>query len=144
MISNLTFKQENTIKDEPMVDLLKYLNNMLDTAVANARLPSGQNPLQQLVLILADGRFIEKVPPMSHLSHEFYQTANILAWYRHPRTFYIFYYQWQENLKRCVRDFLSQKRMVAFLLLDSPQESIMDLQVFPCSITISSHCIFLL
>lgn len=92
IISSLTFKQENTIADEPMVDLLKYLNNMLDAAVANARLPSGQNPLQQLVLIIADGRFHEK-----------------------------------ENLKRCVRDFLSKKRLVAFLLLDSPQESIMDL-----------------
>ncbi|KAL6993116.1 hypothetical protein U1Q18_011234 [Sarracenia purpurea var. burkii] len=92
MISSLTFKQENTIVDEPMVDLLKYVNNMLDVAVANARLPSGQNPLQQLVLIIADGRFHEK-----------------------------------ENLKRCVRDVLSRKRMVAFLLLDSPQESIMDL-----------------
>ncbi|KAA8540261.1 hypothetical protein F0562_024176 [Nyssa sinensis] len=92
MISSLTFKQENTIADGPMVDLLKYLNNMLDAAVSNARLPSGQNPLQQLVLIIADGRFHEK-----------------------------------ENLKRCVRDALSRKRMVAFLLLDSPQESIVDL-----------------
>ena len=92
MISSLTFKQENTIADEPVVDLLTYLNNMLDVAVAKARLPSGQNPLQQLVLIIADGRFHEK-----------------------------------ENLKRCVRDALSRKRMVAFLLLDSPQESIMDL-----------------
>ncbi|KAL8100236.1 hypothetical protein AgCh_032471 [Apium graveolens] len=92
MLSSLTFRQENTIADEPMVDLLKYLNNMLDDAVANARLPSGHNPLQQLVLIIADGRFHEK-----------------------------------ENLKRCVRDILSKKRMVAFLLLDSPQESIMDL-----------------
>ncbi|XP_010261987.1 PREDICTED: midasin isoform X2 [Nelumbo nucifera] len=92
MISSLTFKQENTIADEPMVDLLKYLNNMLDAAVANARLPSGQNPLQQLILIIADGRFHEK-----------------------------------ESLKRCVRDVLSRKRMVAFLLLDSPEESIMDL-----------------
>ena len=53
MISNLTFKQENTIADEPVVDLLTYLNNMLDVAVAKARLPSGQNPLQQLVLIIA-------------------------------------------------------------------------------------------
>lgn len=35
----------------------------------------------------------------------------------------------QERLKRCVRDFLSRKRMVAFLLLDSPQESIVDLMV---------------
>lgn len=62
MLSSLTFKQENTIADEPMVDLLKYLNNMLDDAVTNARLPSGHNPLQQLVLIIADGRFHEKVP----------------------------------------------------------------------------------
>lgn len=61
MISSLSFKQENTIADEPVVDLLKYLNNMLDAAVAKARLPSGQNPLEQLVLIIADGRFHEKV-----------------------------------------------------------------------------------
>lgn len=63
MISGLTFKQENTIADEPVVDLLRHLNGMLDTAVANARLPSGQNPLQQLVLIIGDGRFHEKVFP---------------------------------------------------------------------------------
>ncbi|XP_048233780.1 midasin isoform X2 [Ricinus communis] len=91
IISSLTFRQENTIADEPVVDLLTYLNKMLDSAVVRARLPSGQNPLQQLVLIIADGRFHEK-----------------------------------EKLKHCVRDFLSRKRMVAFLLLDNPQESIMD------------------
>ncbi|XP_058222016.1 midasin-like isoform X2 [Rhododendron vialii] len=93
MISSLTFKQQNTIEDEPVVDLLKYVNNMLDVAVANARLPSGQNPLQQLVLIIADGRLHEN----------------------------------PGNLKRCVRDVLSRKRMVAFLLLDSSQESMMDI-----------------
>ncbi|GMI74246.1 MIDASIN 1 [Hibiscus trionum] len=93
MISSLTFKQENTITDEPVVDLLTFLNKKLDAAVTNARLPSGQNPLQQLVLIIGDGRLHEK-----------------------------------ENLKRCVRDVLSSKRMVAFLILDSLQESIMDLQ----------------
>ncbi|KAK4741715.1 hypothetical protein SAY87_025303 [Trapa incisa] len=91
MISNLTFKQENTLVDEPVVDLLKHLNGMLDANVAKARLPSGQNPLQQLVLIIADGLFHEK-----------------------------------ESLRRCVRDFLSSNRMVAFLLLDSPKEPIMD------------------
>ncbi|CAN1795130.1 MDN1 [Linum perenne] len=91
ILSSLTFKQENTIVDEPVVDLLKYLNNLLDTSVARARLPSGQNPLEQLVLIIADGRFHEK-----------------------------------ERLKRCVRDFLGQKRMVAFLLLDNPEESVVD------------------
>lgn len=93
MISNLTFKQENTIANEPMADLLKYLNDMLDTAAMHARLPSGYNPLQQLVLIIADGRFNEK-----------------------------------EKLKHYVRDILSAKRMVAFLLLDSPNESIIDLK----------------
>jgi len=92
MISSLSFKQDNTIVDEPMVDLLKYLNNMLDTAVMKACLPSGQNPLHQLILIIADGRFHEK-----------------------------------EKLKRCVRNILNSKRMVAFILLDSPQESIMDI-----------------
>ncbi|KAL8480046.1 hypothetical protein ACS0TY_026830 [Phlomoides rotata] len=91
MISSLTFKQENTIADEPVVDLLKYVNNLLDDAVMRSRLPSGYNPLQQLVLIIADGRFNEK-----------------------------------EKLKRRVRDILSTKRMVAFLLLNSPNESIMD------------------
>lgn len=95
MISSLTFKQENTIADEPVVDLLKFLNSKLDTAVTNARLPSGQNPLQQLVLIIGDGRLHEK-----------------------------------ESLKRCVRDVLNSKRMVAFLILDSMQESIMDLQEY--------------
>ncbi|XVF74359.1 hypothetical protein PTKIN_Ptkin13bG0104300 [Pterospermum kingtungense] len=93
MISSLTFKQENTITDEPVVDLLMFLNKKLDAAVSNARLSSGQNPLQQLVLIIGDGRLHEK-----------------------------------ENLKRCIRDVLSSKRMVAFLILDSLQESIMDLQ----------------
>lgn len=61
MISSFTFEQENTIADEPVVDLLKYLHNKLDAAVVKARLPSGQNPLQQLVLIIADGRLHEKV-----------------------------------------------------------------------------------
>lgn len=61
MISSLSFKQENTISDEPVVDLLKFLNKKLDTAIAKARLPSGRNPLQQLVLIIADGRLHERV-----------------------------------------------------------------------------------
>ncbi|XP_059279886.1 midasin isoform X2 [Lycium ferocissimum] len=93
MISSLTFKQENTIAEEPMVDLLKYLNDMLNVAAANARLPSGHNPLEQLVLIIADGWFHEK-----------------------------------ENMKRYVRDLLSKKRMVAFLVVDSLQKSILDLE----------------
>lgn len=61
MISSLSFKQDNTVVEEPMVYLLKYLNDMLDTAVMKARLPSGRNPLHQLILIIADGRFQEKV-----------------------------------------------------------------------------------
>lgn len=71
MISSLTFKQENTIAEEPMVDLLKYLNDMLDSAAANARLPSGHNPLEQLVLIIADGWFHEKVNLFGEVSVKF-------------------------------------------------------------------------
>lgn len=78
MISSLTFKQENTIADEPVVDLLKYLNNMLDAAVANARLPSGHNPLQQLVLIIADGRFHEKVLHNSFIKASTSPSLNLL------------------------------------------------------------------
>nr|GMD37167.1 midasin isoform X1 [Ipomoea batatas] len=90
MISSFTFMQENTIAHKPMVDLLKYLNDMLDAA---SRLPTGDNPLQQLVLIIADGRFHEK-----------------------------------EKLKPRVRDLLNKKRLVVFLVLDSHEEPIMDIQ----------------
>ncbi|GKB58394.1 hypothetical protein Tco_0914580 [Tanacetum coccineum] len=43
-----------------MADLLKYLNNTLDSAAMNARLPSGQNPFEQLVIIIAGGSLHEK------------------------------------------------------------------------------------
>lgn len=36
---------------------------------------------------------------------------------------------YQENLRRRVRDALSRRRMVAFLIVDSPHESIIDVQV---------------
>ncbi|PVH31778.1 hypothetical protein PAHAL_9G230700 [Panicum hallii] len=93
MISSLSFEQDNKIEDQPVSDLLTHLNTMLDTAVAKARTPSGQNPLQQLILIISDGKFHEK-----------------------------------ENLRRHVRDVLNRKRMVAYVLLDSPEDSIMNLQ----------------
>eukprot|EP01018_Ginkgo_biloba_P038909 Gb_21123 [translate_table: standard] len=93
MISRFSFKQDNTIADEPVVDLLKYLTQMLDFVAMNSRAPSGRTDVQQLVLIIADGRFHEK-----------------------------------ESLKRCVRDALSRKQLLAFILLDNPEESIMDVQ----------------
>uniref|UniRef100_J3N351 Midasin n=1 Tax=Oryza brachyantha TaxID=4533 RepID=J3N351_ORYBR len=91
MISSLSFEQDNKLEDEPVADLLKHLNTMLDAAVARSRTPSGQNPLQQLILIISDGKFHEK-----------------------------------ENLKRCVRNVLNRRRMIAYVLLDSHEESIMD------------------
>ncbi|PKI73659.1 hypothetical protein CRG98_005900 [Punica granatum] len=60
MISNLTFKQDNLVLDAPVLDLLNHLNSMLDVNIAKARQPSGQNPLQQLVLIIADGNITER------------------------------------------------------------------------------------
>lgn len=124
MMSGLTFKQENTIADEPVVDLLMFLNNMLDTAVTKARLPSGQNPLQQLVLIIGDGRFHEKVFLIP-------ETRSIfsVSCINNTVCFTYLIKPMQENLKRWVRDLLSKKRMVAFLLVDSPEESIVDLKV---------------
>ena len=65
MISQFTFKQDNTIADEPMVDLLQYLTCMLDVVSKSATRPSGHHQLRQLVLIIADGRFHEKVRAFS-------------------------------------------------------------------------------
>ncbi|GJN20771.1 hypothetical protein PR202_gb08189 [Eleusine coracana subsp. coracana] len=93
IISSLSFEQDNKIEDQPVADLLTHLNTMMDNAVARARTPSGQNPLQQLILIISDGKFHEK-----------------------------------ENLKRHVRDVLNRKRMVAYVLLDNPEDSIVNLQ----------------
>lgn len=61
IISRFSFQQDNTIADEPMVDLLRFLTEMLRNAAMKAVLPSGRNALQQLVLVIADGRFHEKV-----------------------------------------------------------------------------------
>lgn len=87
MISSLTFQQENTIADEPVVDLLKYVNNLLDDAVTRSRLPSGYNPLQQLVLIIADGRFNEKVQSLQSFKDGLYFAAGYF-----PTRLYFGYY----------------------------------------------------
>ncbi|KAM3408334.1 hypothetical protein ACQJBY_001473 [Aegilops geniculata] len=91
MISSLSFEQDNKIEDQPVADLLMHLNTMLDAAVARSRTPSGQNPLQQLILVISDGKFHEK-----------------------------------ENLRRCIRNVLNRRRMIAYVLLDSHEESIMN------------------
>uniref|UniRef100_M8BCY6 Midasin n=1 Tax=Aegilops tauschii TaxID=37682 RepID=M8BCY6_AEGTA len=91
MISSLSFEQDNKIEDQPVADLLMHLNIMLDAAVARSRTPSGQNPLQQLILVISDGKFHEK-----------------------------------ENLRRCIRNVLNRRRMIAYVLLDSHEESIMN------------------
>ncbi|XP_024011307.1 midasin [Eutrema salsugineum] len=95
MISGLTFKQENLIEDEPVVNLLRSLNEMLENLASTRRQSYGSNPLQQLVLIIGDGKFHER-----------------------------------EKLKRSVRKFLQQKRMVVYLLLDNAEQSVLDLQEF--------------
>ncbi|XP_071685110.1 midasin isoform X2 [Lolium perenne] len=92
MISSLSFDQDNKIDDQPVADLLMHLNTMLDAAVARSRTPSGQNPLQQLILVISDGKFHEK-----------------------------------ENLRRCIRNVLNRRRMIAYVLLDSHEESIMEI-----------------
>ncbi|MCO5569159.1 hypothetical protein L7F22_022869 [Adiantum nelumboides] len=92
MISQFSFRQDNTIADEPMVDLLHYLTCMLDVVAKNTN-TSGHHQLQQLILIIADGRFHEK-----------------------------------ETLRRCIREAVSRGQLLAFIVLDSTRESIMDVQ----------------
>lgn len=53
--------QDNTIADQPVVELVTSLSHMLDEA--RQRVSGGslaQAPLNQLVLIVSDGRFHEK------------------------------------------------------------------------------------
>jgi midasin len=63
MMARLRFDQDNTIADRPMLQLVESLDHMLDSA--RQRATSGGagaagGDLQQLVLVLADGRFHEK------------------------------------------------------------------------------------
>ncbi|EOA33965.1 hypothetical protein CARUB_v10021460mg [Capsella rubella] len=60
MISSLTFKQENLIEDQPVVNLLRNMNEMLENLASTRRQSYGSNPLQQLVLIIGDGKFHER------------------------------------------------------------------------------------
>ena len=63
MIAQFSFAQDNTIADQPMVDLLQFVSGSLDLAArrASATSASASTQLEQLVLIVADGRFHEKV-----------------------------------------------------------------------------------
>ncbi|KAG2320522.1 hypothetical protein Bca52824_013735 [Brassica carinata] len=60
MISGLTFKQENLIEDEPIFNLLRNMNEILENLASTRRQSVGSNPLQQLVLIIGDGKFHER------------------------------------------------------------------------------------
>eukprot|EP00850_Spirogloea_muscicola_P001040 SM000004S14910 [mRNA] locus=s4:133208:176671:- [translate_table: standard] len=93
VVSQFSFRQENTIVDEPGVDLLKFLGRLLETAALRASAASSRGTLQQLVLIIADGRFHEK-----------------------------------ESLRRRVREAMSRRQLLAFIVLDNPKDSILDMQ----------------
>jgi hypothetical protein len=55
----MRFDQDNTIGDRPMVDVITSLEHMLATASARAGSTAGGATLHQLVLIIADGRWVE-------------------------------------------------------------------------------------
>jgi len=70
VVSQFSFAQDNTISDEPVVDLLRFLSSLLHSAaqrVSAASAASGHANLRQLVLVIADGRFHEKVRPSARL-----------------------------------------------------------------------------
>eukprot|EP00271_Cylindrocystis_brebissonii_P001039 TRINITY_DN11285_c1_g4_i1.p1 TRINITY_DN11285_c1_g4~~TRINITY_DN11285_c1_g4_i1.p1 ORF type:complete len:1537 (-),score=554.30 TRINITY_DN11285_c1_g4_i1:474-4448(-) len=94
VVSQFSFRQDNTIADQPVVELLRFLSGVLEEAAARAQAPASSSaPLQQLVLIIADGRFHEK-----------------------------------ESLRRCIREALRQRQLLAFIVLDNPEDSILDMQ----------------
>eukprot|EP00850_Spirogloea_muscicola_P001971 SM000007S20931 [mRNA] locus=s7:964636:998915:+ [translate_table: standard] len=93
VVSQFSFRQENTIVDEPGIDLLQFLGGLLEIAALRASAASSRGTLQQLVLIIADGRFHEK-----------------------------------ESLRRRVREAMSRRQLLAFIVLDNPNDSILDMQ----------------
>lgn len=63
LAARLTFRQDNTIADRPMLQLVASLEHMLASArhgVGAGGIGAGTQDLSQLVLVLADGRFHEK------------------------------------------------------------------------------------
>lgn len=63
LAARLTFRQDNTIADRPMLQLMGSLDHMLATARHSSGaggIGAGTQDLHQLVLVLADGRFHEK------------------------------------------------------------------------------------
>ena len=59
LVSHFQFRQDNTIADRPVVELVQFLEGMLGEARQSLHAGTSET-LQQLVLILADGRFHEK------------------------------------------------------------------------------------
>ncbi|CAI5992989.1 unnamed protein product [Closterium sp. NIES-64] len=92
VISQFSFKQDNTSADEPMVELLRFLSGALDSAAMRYSASAGTGGgghLEQLVLIVADGGSMRR---------------------------------------RTVRHAMGKGQLLAFILLDSPSESILDMQ----------------
>ena len=60
MLLQLRFDQDNMLTDRPMVDVITSLDHMLEGARARADASAGLGSasLQQLVLIIADGRCV--------------------------------------------------------------------------------------
>lgn len=56
IVGRMRFDADNTIDDRPMMELLEFLDGVLDTDASDA----GDGGAKQLVIILADGRFHEK------------------------------------------------------------------------------------
>ena len=92
MVSAFSFARDNTLADAPMAELLEYLDATLEAA--RERLRGGGEKLQQLCLVVADGRFHEK-----------------------------------EALRRRMREMAAKPGvLVAFIVLDNPKSSVLDMQ----------------
>lgn len=83
--------------------LVTVVSHVSDNDFANSQ---GKNVYIELVFICSRFKFNYFLVPVANLTDH-----------------------WQENLKRHVRDALNKKRLIALILLDSPDESIIDLMV---------------
>ena len=80
LVSKLTFRQDSTLTDRPMVTLLESLHRQLslarESSSSRGSRDAGSN-LQQLVLIIADGQFHEK-EALSKVMREFGNQKGVL------------------------------------------------------------------
>lgn len=137
----MRFDQDNTISDRPMVDVITSLDALLEGAAARAGSSAAGSSLHQLVLIIADGRWVVRgrgggvgTEPGMRLAavdraHASWLVGRaVLTPVLPPPATGRFHEK--ESLRRMVRAAADRPGVLyAFIVLDNPANSILDMQV---------------